>query len=77
MNELHTKDTTYRELAKEAYKIRSEQKNIRIEYSKEKNIDFKIMGFRQNKFNGLKMAGVSPIGKDGKVNTDELYMIYA
>lgn len=77
MNELYSKDTTYRELAKEAYKIRPEQKKIRIEYSKGKNIDLKIMGFRQNKFNGLKMAGLSPIEKDGKVNKDELYMVYA
>lgn len=77
MNELYTKDTTYRELAKEAYKIRPGRKDIRIEYSKEKSIDFKIMGFRQNKFNGLKMAGVSPIDKKGNVNKDKLYMVYA
>lgn len=77
MNELHTKDTTYRELAKEVYGITQNQKYIRVDYLNGDKFKFKVMGFRQNKFNGLKMAGVSPIGKDGKVNTDELYMIYA
>lgn len=77
MNELHTKDTTYRELAKEAYSIKSSTETLRIKYSSGRDVKFKVMGFRQNKFNGLKMAGVSPIDKEGKVNKDELYMVYA
>lgn len=77
MNELHTKDTTYRELAKEAYSIKSSTETLRLKYSSGRDVKFKVMGFRQNKFNGLKMAGVSPIDKEGNVNKDELYMVYA
>ncbi|HHP7503852.1 TPA: hypothetical protein ACSGGW_002712 [Staphylococcus aureus] len=77
MNDLHDKDNTYMRLAKEAYDIKPNQKQITVKYSNKEKVKFKVLGFRQNKFNGLKMAGVSPIEKDGKVNKDELYMIYA
>ncbi|UBH17412.1 hypothetical protein [Macrococcus armenti] len=30
------------------------------------------MGFRQNKYNGLKMADLSPVRTNGEVNTDKL-----
>ncbi|EJE00208.1 hypothetical protein RM739_03075 [Staphylococcus epidermidis] len=74
MNSLHDKDNTYKRLAKEAYGIESNQKEITIKYSNKEKVDFKVVGFRQNKFNGLKMAGVSPIEKDGEVNKNELYI---
>ena len=77
MNSLHDKDNTYKRLAKEAYDIKTDQKEITVKYSNGTEVDFKVMGFRQNKFNGLKMAGVSPIDKDGNVNKDKLYMVYA
>ncbi|HDP5857844.1 TPA: hypothetical protein P6U98_002664 [Staphylococcus aureus] len=77
MNDLHDKDNTYMRLAKEAYDIKPNQKQITVKYSNKEKVKFKVLSFRQNKFNGLKMAGVSPIEKDGKVNKDELYMIYA
>ncbi|MCT2569799.1 hypothetical protein N2046_12895, partial [Staphylococcus aureus] len=71
MNDLHDKDNTYMRLAKEAYDIKPNQKQITVKYSNKEKVKFKVLGFRQNKFNGLKMAGVSPIEKDGKVNKDE------
>ncbi|HBC2740186.1 TPA: hypothetical protein IYI04_003168 [Enterococcus faecium] len=77
MNSLHDKDNTYKRLAKEAYGIEPNQKEITIKYSNKEKVDFKVVGFRQNKFNGLKMAGVSPIEKDGEVNKNELYIVYA
>ncbi|HHA9977630.1 TPA: hypothetical protein ACONWM_002783 [Staphylococcus aureus] len=77
MKSLYDKDNTYKRLAKEAYDIEPNQKEITVKYSNKEKVDFKIMGFRQNKFNGLRMAGLSPIEKDGKVNKDELYMVYA
>ena len=77
MNSLHDKDNTYKRLAKEAYGIEPNQKEITIKYSNKEKVDFKVVGFRQNKFNGLKIAGVSPIDKDGNVNKDKLYMVYA
>lgn len=77
MKSLYDKDNTYKRLAKEAYDIEPNQKEITVKYSNKEKVDFKIMGFRQNKFNGLRMAGLSPIEKDGKVNKDEIYMVYA
>ncbi|MDP7997783.1 hypothetical protein RAH64_10680, partial [Staphylococcus aureus] len=53
------------------------QKKVTIETSNHSEIDFKVIGFRQNKFNGLKMAGLSPMDKNKNVNTDELYIVYA
>lgn len=32
MNELHSKDTTYHELAKEAYSIKSSTETLRLKY---------------------------------------------
>lgn len=77
MDRLYNRDFTYKKLAEEAYKINSKQKEIKIRYPNNDEATFKVLGFRQNKFNGLKMAGLSPIEKDGKINKDELYMIYA
>ncbi|MGV2876148.1 hypothetical protein ROU88_09680 [Macrococcus capreoli] len=77
MNKLYNKDTTYRKLAKEAYTIMSDQKTLTVAYSEDYEMTFNIIAFRQNKFNGLKMAGLTPLGPDGKVNTDELYIVYA
>ncbi|MGV2928400.1 hypothetical protein RW115_07325 [Macrococcus capreoli] len=77
MNKLYTKDTTYVYLAKEAYKIHEKRKTLKTINSDHKMMNFKVVAFRQNKFNGLKMAGLSPLGPDGKVNTDELYIVYA
>ncbi|HHV8917063.1 TPA: hypothetical protein ACUREX_002802 [Staphylococcus aureus] len=77
MNELYNKDKTYQKLADEIYILKSSEDIVKVKYSNGSEVDFKVMGFRQNKFNGLKMAGVSPIEKDGEVNKDELYMIYA
>lgn len=53
------------------------KKEISVKYPNGEEIDFKVMGFRQNKFNGLNMAGLSPIEKDGEMNKNELYMVYA
>lgn len=77
MNSIYDKDTTYRALAKEAYHLEPDQEKIFVPYSKEKKIEFRIVAFRQNKFNGLKMAGLSPVEKGAKLNTDELYIVYA
>ncbi|HDC8067691.1 TPA: hypothetical protein O9L53_001326 [Staphylococcus aureus] len=77
MNILHEKDSTYKHLADEAYNITPNQKKVTIETSNHSEIDFKVIGFRQNKFNGLKMAGLSPMDKNKNVNTDELYIVYA
>ncbi|MCI2765620.1 hypothetical protein [Staphylococcus lugdunensis] len=77
MNELYNKDITYKLLADEAYRIKPSTKTLKLKYSSGRDVKFKVMGFRQNKFNGLKMAGVSPIDKEGNVNKDELYMVYA
>jgi len=77
LNSIYDKDTTYRALAKEAYHLEPDQEKIFVPYSKEKKIEFRIVAFRQNKFNGLKMAGLSPVEKGAKLNTDELYIVYA
>lgn len=77
MNKLYTKDTIYIYLSKEAYKIKPHQKRILIKYPNGGNTKFEVVAFRQNKFNGLKMAALSPMKKDSEVNTDELYMVYA
>ncbi|MBO0927015.1 hypothetical protein J2P86_06970 [Staphylococcus sp. 30400_3112M30941] len=77
MNNIYNKDITYRALAKEAYDIKPDQSKVVIDYPNKKKVRFKILGFRQNKFNGLKMAGLSPIDDNGNVNKDELYMVYA
>ena len=77
MRGLYNKDFTYKKLAEESYEINSKQKKVTIKYPNKEEVDFKVVGFRQNKFNGLKMAGVSPIDKDGNVNKDKLYMVYA
>ncbi|MBH4668307.1 hypothetical protein I6E02_08495 [Staphylococcus aureus] len=77
MNILHEKDSTYKHLADEAYNITPNQKKVTIETSNHSEIDFKVIGFRQNKFNGLKMADLSPMDKNKNVNTDELYIVYA
>ncbi|MBJ6164706.1 hypothetical protein [Staphylococcus aureus] len=77
MDSLYNKDKTYQKLADEIYILKSSEDIVKVKYSNGTEVDFKVMGFRQNKFNGLKMAGVSPIDEDGKVNKDELYMVYA
>ncbi|QTQ08978.1 hypothetical protein J9174_04715 [Macrococcoides canis] len=77
MNSLHYKDFTYKRLSDEAYSMKDKSKIVLISYPNGEDATFKIVAFRQNKFNGLKMAALSPMKKDGEVNTDELYMVYA
>ena len=40
MNSLHDKDNTYKRLAKEAYDIKTDQKEITVKYSNGTEVDF-------------------------------------
>lgn len=78
MDKLYNKDNTYHKLSGNSYN----QNIIKSRTTKIKNNDdsiqnFKIQASRVDKGNGFQAMAVSPIGNDGKVDNDTVYMIYA
>ena len=77
MDELHNKDTTYHELSKSIYDVVPAEKKIEIKTGNNVKKDFKVQASRVDKGNGFQAMAVSPIGNDGKVDNDTVYMVYA
>ncbi|MEZ1988179.1 hypothetical protein QUE30_19045, partial [Staphylococcus aureus] len=77
MDNLHTKDNTYHELAGNVYNTKSSDKETKIEDANGALHNFKIQASRVDKVNGFQAMAVSPKDSKGNVDNETVYFVYA
>lgn len=77
MDNLHTKDNTYHELAGNVYNTKSSDKETKTEDANGALHNFKIQASRVDKVNGFQAMAVSPKDSKGNVDNETVYFVYA